>query len=81
VAFDPDTVGCGEIERVMDFPAGADRLVTRSTGIAHVWVNGVPIWSEGVPVPDARPGLLLRRGLNPPPPPAPQPAAATPPTA
>jgi len=65
VAFDPDTVGCQEIERVWDFPAGADRLVTRSTGIHHVWVNGVPIWSEGEPVPDSRPGLLLRRGLNP----------------
>jgi N-acyl-D-aspartate/D-glutamate deacylase len=65
VAFDPDTVGCREIERVRDFPAGADRLVTRSTGIHHVWVNGVPIWSEGEPVPDARPGLLLRRGVNP----------------
>jgi N-acyl-D-amino-acid deacylase len=75
VAFDPDTVGCGEIERVVDFPAGADRLVTRSTGIAHVWVNGVPIWAEGEPVPDARPGLLLRRGLNP------APAPATPATA
>jgi N-acyl-D-aspartate/D-glutamate deacylase len=67
VAFDPDTVGCGEIERVVDFPAGADRLVTRSVGIHHVWVNGVPIWSEGEPVADARPGLLLRRGVNPPP--------------
>jgi N-acyl-D-amino-acid deacylase len=74
VAFDPDTVGCSEIERVVDFPAGADRLVTRSAGIHHVWVNGVPIWSEGEPVRDARPGLLLRRGLNPP---APPPSAAT----
>ena len=66
VAFDPDTVGCQEIERVRDFPAGADRLVTRSVGIHHVWVNGTPIWSEGQPVPEARPGLLLRQGVNPP---------------
>jgi len=67
VAFDPDTVGCGEIERVVDFPAGADRLVTRSVGIHYVWVNGIRIWSEGAPVLDARPGLLLRQGVNPPP--------------
>jgi N-acyl-D-amino-acid deacylase len=66
VAFDPDTVGCQETERIRDFPAGADRLVTRSVGIHHVWVNGIPIWSDGEPVPGARPGLLLRQGLNPP---------------
>jgi N-acyl-D-aspartate/D-glutamate deacylase len=66
VAFDPDTVGCQEIERVWDFPAGTDRLVTRSVGIHHVWVNGIPIWAEGEPVREARPGLLLRQGVNPP---------------
>ena len=66
VAFDPDTVGCGEIERVWDFPAGADRLVTRSEGIHSVWVNGIPIWLDGKAVPDSRPGFVLRKGVNPP---------------
>src|SRR6185436_19127295 len=41
VAFDPDRVGPQPLERVWDLPAGADRLVSRSTGIEHVWVNGV----------------------------------------
>src|SRR5438445_3084890 len=41
VAFDPDTVGVdGELERVWDLPAGADRLIARSKGVEHVWVNG-----------------------------------------
>ncbi|MGA2306249.1 MAG: hypothetical protein ABSH29_19005 [Acidimicrobiales bacterium] len=40
--------------------------MTRNAGIHHVWVNGVLIWSEGVPVPDRRLGLPLGRGVNPP---------------
>ena len=62
VAFDPDTVGAGPLERTWDFPAGTDRLVVQSTGIEHVWVNGVPIRRDGTDVPDARPGVLLRAG-------------------
>src|SRR5438874_2233720 len=62
VAFDPDTVGVQELERVWDLPAGADRLIARSTGVEHVWVNGTPIRQNGEDVADARPGKLLRGG-------------------
>jgi N-acyl-D-aspartate/D-glutamate deacylase len=59
VAFDPGTVGVAPLERVHDLPAGADRLVARSRGIHHVWVNGTPIVSDGADVP-AQPGKVLR---------------------
>jgi N-acyl-D-amino-acid deacylase len=59
VAFDPDTVGCTPIERVHDQPGGADRLVVRSTGVEHTWVNGVATRRAGEDVP-AAPGRLLR---------------------
>src|SRR4051812_14679059 len=62
VAFDPDTVGVAGVERVFDFPAGADRLVARSNGIEHVWVNGSPIRLDGKDVDGARPGRLIRGG-------------------
>src|SRR5262245_54280788 len=61
VAFDPATVGCTPVERVADQPGGADRLVVRSTGVEHVWVNGMPTRRAGEDVPDAAPGRLLRR--------------------
>jgi N-acyl-D-aspartate/D-glutamate deacylase len=62
VAFDPDTVGVQELERVWDLPAGADRLIARSTGVEHVWVNGTQIRRDGLDVEGARPGRLLRGG-------------------
>ena len=63
VAFDPDTVGVdGDLERVWDLPAGADRLIARSTGVEHVWVNGTAIRQDGQDVENARPGKLLRGG-------------------
>lgn len=61
VAFDPDTVASEPQERVWDLPAGADRLIARSRGIEHVWVNGTAIRREGEDL-DARPGVLLRAG-------------------
>jgi len=61
VAFDPERVGCTPVERVADQPGGADRLVVRSTGVEHVWVNGVPTRRAGDDVPGAAPGRLLRR--------------------
>jgi N-acyl-D-aspartate/D-glutamate deacylase len=62
VAFDPDRVAPTPLERVHDLPAGADRLIARSTGIHHVWVNGDPIVRDGDDVPDAHPGRLVRGG-------------------
>jgi N-acyl-D-aspartate/D-glutamate deacylase len=63
VAFDPDTVGVdGDLERVWDLPAGADRLIAKSKGVEHVWVNGEPIRRNGEDIDNARPGKLLRGG-------------------
>jgi N-acyl-D-aspartate/D-glutamate deacylase len=61
VVFDPDTVGPTELTRVWDLPAGADRLIARSTGIEHVWVNGQAIRRDGEDLDGSRPGALLRR--------------------
>ncbi|MBV9410110.1 MAG: amidohydrolase family protein [Acidimicrobiia bacterium] len=65
VAFDPDTIGVTDQERVWDLPAGADRLIVRSTGVEHVWVNGEAIRTNGDDVATARPGKLLRNGQAP----------------
>ena len=46
--FDPDEVAPGEIRRVRDFPADADRLTADSPqGVRHVLVNGTPIQEDG----------------------------------
>jgi N-acyl-D-aspartate/D-glutamate deacylase len=60
VAFDPATVGARPLERVRDQPGGADRLVARSTGVEHMWVNGVAVRRGGDDLPGAAPGRLLR---------------------
>jgi N-acyl-D-aspartate/D-glutamate deacylase len=61
VAFDPAAIAVGEVERVHDLPAGADRLVAKSRGIQAVWVNGESIVRDGVDVAN-RPGVLIRDG-------------------
>jgi N-acyl-D-aspartate/D-glutamate deacylase len=60
VAFDPDAIGITPVERVHDQPGGADRLVVGSTGVEHVWVNGVATRTAGEERPGAAPGRLLR---------------------
>jgi N-acyl-D-amino-acid deacylase len=60
VAFDPATVGTTAAERVDDQPGGADRLLVRSTGVEHVWVNGVPTRTGGVDRAEAAAGRLIR---------------------
>lgn len=63
VAFDADTVGHQPLERVWDLPAGRDRLIARSIGVEHVWVNGVRIRAGGQDcrTPEARSaGTLIR---------------------
>jgi len=65
VVFDPETVGCSELRRVNDQPAGADRLVADAVGIDAVIVNGVLVRRDGHDVVDADgalPGRLLRNG-------------------
>lgn len=60
VAFDPSTVGTTPVERVRDQPGDADRLVVRSTGVEHTWVNGVATRVAGEDVDGVAPGRLLR---------------------
>jgi N-acyl-D-aspartate/D-glutamate deacylase len=60
VAFDPATVGATAAERVRDQPGGADRLIARSTGVEHMWVNGVLTRHAGEDVPGAAAGRVLR---------------------
>ena len=60
VAFDPSTIGASVLERVYDQPGGADRLIARSTGVEHMWVNGAPSRVGGTDVPGASAGQLLR---------------------
>jgi N-acyl-D-amino-acid deacylase len=59
VAFDPETVGDLPLQRVRDLPGNCERLVGKSTGIEHVWVNGTPVWTDGEPVEHAYPGRVL----------------------
>ena len=60
VAFDPSTVGTTPVERAHDQPGGADRLLVRSTGIEHMWVNGVATRRGGEELAGVSPGRLLR---------------------
>jgi N-acyl-D-aspartate/D-glutamate deacylase len=59
VAFDPDTVSETPFERLWDFPADGDRLISRSTGIEHVWVGGTAIRRDGRAVEGAYPGVVV----------------------
>lgn len=59
VAFDPETVAALDKERIYDFPANGDRIVVRSRGIQHVWVNGQAIRRDGEQIEDATPGLIV----------------------
>jgi N-acyl-D-aspartate/D-glutamate deacylase len=63
VAFDAATVGTGPLERIVDLPGGADRLVAPSSGIEHVWVAGHHTRVDGKDVPEARHGRVLRAGV------------------
>ena len=61
MAFDPATIGAGEPEPVHDQPGGADRLIARSSGVIHTWVNGIAIRRDGEDVPGVGAGELIRR--------------------
>jgi N-acyl-D-aspartate/D-glutamate deacylase len=60
VAFDPGTVHAAPLERARDFPNGSSRLISRSQGIAHVWVAGHEIVRDGADR-GGSPGAVLRR--------------------
>jgi N-acyl-D-amino-acid deacylase len=50
VAFDATTVAHLPLDRVVDLPGGGDRLVARSVGVEHVWVNGRIIRRNGADI-------------------------------
>jgi N-acyl-D-aspartate/D-glutamate deacylase len=59
VAFDADTVGALPQERVHDFPASGERVIARSTGYEHMWVNGTQTRRDGAEIEGATPGVYL----------------------
>jgi len=63
--FDPDEVSDGPLQRVHDFPGGADRLISQARGIDTVVVNGAVLRQHDEDLVDpkgALPGKLLRNG-------------------
>jgi N-acyl-D-amino-acid deacylase len=65
VIFDPETVGASGLERVYDFPGGADRLISKERGVRAVVVNGTTVRRDGKDAVDPEgdlPGAVLRNG-------------------
>ncbi len=61
--FDPEAVRCGELERVNDFPGGADRLIAPAEGMRAVVVAGEILRADGVDQLDPEgplPGRVVR---------------------
>jgi N-acyl-D-amino-acid deacylase len=56
--FDPVRVASRPPERIADLPGGAERLVVRADGIAHVLIGGVP-FVEGGEWTGAYPGRVI----------------------
>jgi N-acyl-D-aspartate/D-glutamate deacylase len=61
VVFDPEEVGSGPTEVRRDLPGGGERLCAASKGIAHVFVGGREVLTDGADT-GARPGRVLRSG-------------------
>jgi N-acyl-D-aspartate/D-glutamate deacylase len=59
VALDPDRIRETPFERLYDFPANGDRLVSRSEGMEHIWVAGTAIRRDGADIEGAHPGALV----------------------
>jgi N-acyl-D-amino-acid deacylase len=70
VVLDWKALDPGPTRRIVDFPAGGDRLVADAPrGLRHVLVNGTPIRRDDEPVsPAPRPGQLLSNRREPVPP-------------
>jgi N-acyl-D-aspartate/D-glutamate deacylase len=61
VVFDPEEVGSGPTEVRRDLPGGGERLCAASRGIAHVFVGGRKVITDGSDTGE-RPGRVLRSG-------------------
>jgi N-acyl-D-aspartate/D-glutamate deacylase len=64
VVFEPDSVAPGPTRRVVDQPAGGERIIADETkGLRHVLVNGTPIRLNGEQLPRGKnggPGHVLK---------------------
>ena len=64
IVFDADTVGAGALQRVYDFPGGADRLISEAQGMEFIIVNGVVLREHNVdqvdPASQRLPGKIIR---------------------
>ncbi len=63
VIFDPETVNSGPARRVYDLPGDSLRLISSSSGVTSVFVNGTPSIADGEPT-GALTGTVLRSGRN-----------------
>jgi len=63
VVFDPREVGTRPTEVRRDLPGGGERLSAASHGIAHVFVSGREVITDGA-VTKERPGHVLRSGYD-----------------
>jgi N-acyl-D-aspartate/D-glutamate deacylase len=61
VVFDPEEVGSGPTEVRRDLPGGGERLCAASRGIAHVFVGGREVITDGIDTGE-RSGRVLRSG-------------------
>ena len=59
VAFDAAAITETPAERVYDFPANGDRLISRNEGIEHIWVAGTAICRNGAEVDGVAPGVVV----------------------
>jgi N-acyl-D-aspartate/D-glutamate deacylase len=56
--FDPTRVASRSPERVADLPGGAERLIVRADGVAHVLIDGEPFLENGE-LTGSRPGRVI----------------------
>jgi N-acyl-D-aspartate/D-glutamate deacylase len=63
IIFDEDTIDATPVTTKFDLPAGAGRLAAEAIGIDQVIVNGEVVAERGE-FTDARPGRLLRSGID-----------------
>jgi N-acyl-D-aspartate/D-glutamate deacylase len=63
IAFDPSTVGPGQVHTRSDLPGGAARLYSEAAGMHHVLVNGVEAVKDGSLTGELS-GTVLRSGRD-----------------